>query len=280
HRQQTGQLAPLDTRVPPVLFLRTASFLESGVRRVLASILARQKELAAERRQRNAGNVEFHATEVRKFWLLHTLNGTVPRLNHLLDTARVHPEEAYLALVELAGSLTSFAPDSDPNELPKFNYLELGATFEALFAKVLQLLPGGIEASYTEIPLQHRSDGMLIGRLTEATPPSREFFVSVKANLQEALVRERIPGVLKMAGWGQIYEVVKHQRKGVALAVDWSPSGSLPLKPGVCFFRVVKEGVYWEDIQKSASVALYLPSDGEWAHSEIALYAVEASKLR
>lgn len=279
-RQGTGSFAPLDTRIPPTLFLRAAPFLESGVRRVLANILARQQALSAERRQRQSDKVEFHATEVRKFWLLHTLNGVIPVLNHLLDTGRVHPEEAYVVLAQLAGSLSSFSADSDPNELPKFNYLELGATFEPLFAKVLALLPGGIEPTYTEIPLEHRSDGMLIGRLQDPSLAAREFFVAVKANLAEPLVRERIPGVLKMAGWGQIYEVVKHQRKGVRMAVEWSPSGSLPLKPGVCFFRVAREGAFWEDIAKTATVALYLPADGEWAGAALSLYAVDPKHLK
>lgn len=279
-RQETGLFVALDTRVPPILFLRTAPFLENGVRRVLANILARQQQLSSERRQRRSGNVEFHASEVRKFWLLHTLNGAIPVLNHLLDTARVHPEEAYLALAQLAGMLTSFSADAEPNELPKFNYLELGDTFEALFATVLRLLPGGIERSYTEIALQHRADGMLIGRLDDPSLANQEFFVAVKANVPEALVRERIPNVLKMAGWGQIYEVVKHARNGVRLNVEWTPSGALPLKPGVCYFRIAREGTYWEEIAKTSSVALYVPRDGEWAGAELALYCVPPSSLR
>jgi type VI secretion system protein ImpJ len=278
-RQETGQFVVLDTRVPPVLHLRAAPFLEAGVRRTLVNIVARQRQLSSERRQRRTTNVEFHATEVRKFWLLHTLNGAIPVLSHLLDTARVHPEEAYVVLAQLAGMLSSFSADADPSELPKFNYLELGETFEALFANVLRLLPGGIEQSYIEIPLEHRPDGMLIGRIADPKLVLKELFVAVKANLAEAIIRERIPGVLKMAGWSQIYEVVKHSRHGVRVAIEWSPSGALPIKPGLCFFRVAREGTYWDEIAKSATVALYLPTDGEWAGAELALYAVEGREL-
>jgi type VI secretion system protein ImpJ len=278
-RQETGQFVLLDTRIPPVLYLRAAPFLEAGVRRTLVNIVARQRQLSAERRQRRSSNVEFHATEVRKFWLLHTLNGVIPVLSHLLDTARVHPEEAYVVLAQLAGMLASFSADADPSELPKFNYLELGDTFEALFANVLRLLPGGIEQSYVEIPLEHRPDGMLIGRIADPKLVQKELFVAVKANLAEAIIRERIPGVLKMAGWSQIYEVVKHSRHGVRVAIEWSPSGALPIKPGLCFFRVGREGSYWDEVAKSATVALYLPTDGEWAGAEVALYAVEGREL-
>ncbi|HLV65223.1 MAG TPA: type VI secretion system baseplate subunit TssK [Polyangiaceae bacterium] len=273
-RQENGQFQVLDTRIPPVLHLHAAPFLESGVRRVLANIVARQQQLAGERRQRQAGSVEFHVSETRRFWLLHTLNGAIPVLNHLLDTPRVHPEEAYVVLASLAGMLSSFAPDADPSELPKFNYLELGECFEALFATVLRLLPGGIEQTYVEIPLEHRPDGMFIGRIADPKLVNHELFVAVKSGLPEAIVRERVPAVLKMAGWNQIYDIVKQARHGVRVGIEWSPSGALPMKPGICFFRVRREGTYWDEIAKSATVALYLPVDGDWSGSSLALYAV------
>ena len=279
-RQDNGQFQVLDTRIAPVALLRAAPFLENGVRRVLANIVARQQQLVGERRQRQTGSVDFHVSEARKFWLLHTLNGVIPRLNHLLDTPRAHPEEAYLELATLAGSLSSFASDFDPGDLPKFNYLELGEVFESLFAIVLRLLPGGIEQSYVEIPLEHRPDGMFIGRIGDPKLAAHEFFVSVKASLAEALVRERVPGVLKMAGWNQIYDVVKHARHGVRVNIEWNPSGALPVKPGVCFFRVRREGTYWDEVAKSSTVALYLPVDGEWAGAGLSLYAVDPAHLR
>jgi type VI secretion system protein ImpJ len=279
-RQDTGQFVVLDTRVPSVLNLAAAPFLETGVRRVLANIVSRQQQLFGERRGRQNAGAEFHATEIRKFLLLQALSGVIPELNHLLDTARVHPEEAYLALARLAGTLACFSAELDPIELPKFNYQELGETFESLFAIVLRLVSGGTERAYTEIPLEHRPDGMFIGRVAEPKLLGQEFFIAVKANMAEALVRERAPAVLKLAGWNHIYDVVKHARTGVKIAVEWAPSGALPLKPGLCFFRVAREGQYWEDIAKSSTVALYLPSDGDWAGAEVALYAADAAALR
>lgn len=278
-RQENGQLVVLDTRVPPVLRLQADPFLAAGVRRVLANIVARQQQLFADRRGRQKAGADFHATEVRQFLLLQALSGFVPELNHLLDVPRVHPEEAYLALARLAGTLSCFSAELDPLDLPKFNYLELGETFETLFAIILRLVSGGTERAYTEIALEHRPDGMFIGRI-DAKLIGKELFIAVKANMAEALVRERAPAVLKLAGWNHIYEVVKQARTGVKVAVEWSPSGALPVKPGTCFFRVAREGQYWEDVASSGTVALYLPSDGDWAGAEVALYAVDAAALR
>jgi type VI secretion system protein ImpJ len=280
HRQENGQFKVLDTYIPPVTCLQAAPFLHAGVRRTLAGLVARQQQLAAERRQRQAGAVDFHATEVRKFWLLQTLNRVIPLLTHLLDTPRAHPEEAYVALAQLAGELCSFSSDTDPSVVPKFNFLELGEVFESLFAVVLRLLPGGIERPYVEIGLEHRQDGMFIGRFADRALLGYDLFVAVRSTIAEALVRERVPAVLKVASWNQVYEVVKQARRGVPVEIDWNPSSALPVKPGVCFFALRKEGPHWDDIQQSASVALYLPIDPEWSGASLSLYAVPKAETR
>jgi predicted component of type VI protein secretion system len=54
----------------------------------------------------------------------------------------------------------------------------------------------------------------------------------------------------------------------------------LPLKPGLCFFRLRREGPFWEEIAKSSTLALYLPSDADWKDAAIAVYAIDPMYLR
>jgi type VI secretion system protein ImpJ len=279
-RQANGQVIARDNHVPAVLHISAAPFLASGLQRVLAGIAARQRQLSTDRNQRQAGSVEFHGSEARKFWLLHTLNGALPALSHAIESGRAHPEEIYLLLIGLAGQLCTFSVDSDPLSMPKFNYLDLGAVFEELFARVLSLLSGGIEQAYVEIALEHRQDGMFIGKVSDPDLFSKEFFLAVQSKQSEAMVRERVPAVLKMASWNQIYDVVKQARHGVRLEVEWNPSGALPLRPGSCFFRVRREGPFWDDISSTSSVALYLPVDADWSGTIMSLYAVNPAELR
>ncbi len=278
-RQSNGQPIIRDNYVPPVLQIAASPFLMSGARRVLAGITARQRELASDRRLRQRGAVELHSTNARKFWLLHTLNGHIPGLTHLIETARVHPEELYVAMSALAGQLCSFADDADPTTLPKFRYLELGDVFEELYAKVISLFSGGIEQPYLEIGLEHRSDGMFIAKFPDPTLAAKELYVAVQSSLPDAMVRERVPQVLKVAGWNKIYEVVKQARHGVRNEIEWNPSAALPIKPGVCFFRLRREGPFWEDIAKTSSIALYLPLDADWKGTSLALYAIDPHRL-
>ena len=70
-----------------------------------------------------------------------------------------------------------------------------------------------------------------------------------------------------------IYEVVEQARHGVRVDIEWEPSGALPVKPGLLFFRVRREGPYWEEVVKTTTIALYLPAEADWTGAVLALYA-------
>jgi type VI secretion system protein ImpJ len=279
-RQAGGRVIVRDNFVPPVLRISAAPFVTNGLQRVLGAMTALQAELSAKRKQRNVASVEFHSTDATQFWLLHTLNGAIPMLSHLLDTQRAHPEEAYLALTALAGQLCTFATDASPTTLPRFNYNELGEVFEALFALTISLLKVAMVPGYAEIALERRPDGSFVGRIPEARLLNHEFFVAVKSNQPEAVVRERVPALLKIAAWDQIQDALKGAGYGVRCEVDFQPSSSLPIKPGVCFFRLLRQGSYWEGIAKTRTLCLYIPREAGWGELLLSVYALDPQYLR
>jgi type VI secretion system protein ImpJ len=279
-RQPNGQIIIRDNFVPPVLRIAAAPFVTSGLHRVLGALTTRQRELAAARKQRNATNIEFHYADARRFWLLHTLNGAIPLLSHLLATEKAHPEEVYIALIGLIGQLCTFAPDADPANLPRFNYQQLGEVFEVLFARTLSLLAVDFVPTYVEILIERRQDGMFVGKIPEPRLMNHEFFIAVKSGLAEQITRDRVPQLLKVASWSHIYEVVKQARHGVRVEVEFNPSSSLPVKPGLCFFRLRREGPFWDEIVKSSTLALYLPVDSEWKDTLLYAFAVSPEYLR
>ena len=61
--------------------------------------------------------------------------------------------------------------------------------------------------------------------------------------------------------------------------VEWQPSAALPLEPGTCFLRLRKEGPFWKAIEKSGTIALYVPSEGEWSDASISLYSIDPKDL-
>jgi type VI secretion system protein ImpJ len=221
-----------------------------------------------------------HFTDVRRFWLLHTLNGAIPVLSHFLENESTPPEPVYLALAKLVGELSTFSPDAESVTIPRFDFLRLGDVFEPLFARTLGLLTVDSVPAYVEIPLTKRSDGMFVGRFPEPRVANHEFFVAVRSTVPEAETRDRIPQLLKIADWGKIVEVVKQARHGVRAEVEWTPSNILPLRPGLTFFRLRREGAFWDDVAKTSTIALCLPNDPVWKDVNLQVYAVDPAHLR
>jgi type VI secretion system protein ImpJ len=66
-RNASGALSASEAFIPSVLSISASSFLVSSVRRLLALVTAKQRQLSEERRQRDAVTVEFGAADVTRY---------------------------------------------------------------------------------------------------------------------------------------------------------------------------------------------------------------------
>jgi len=73
---------------------------------------------------------------------------------------------------------------------------------------------------------------------------------------------------------------VKQARHAVRTEVDFSPSSSLPIRPGLCFFRLRREGPFWDEIAKTSTLALYIPREAEWKDTLLFVYAIDPRYLQ
>ena len=276
-RAGTGAVVLREQHVPPVMQLRASPFLVNGFRRLLGAMTARQRSLAEGRRMRTAAAIDFAASDSAKFWLLNALNTFIPSFAHLVDQSTAHPEDAYLALGQLIGTLCTFAVDGDPTTIPKFNYLALGGVFEPMFERAMALLNAVILERYVQIPLQKREDGMYLGKMEDPKILRYEFYLAAQGSVPEAQVRERLPKLLKIASWNQIGAILNSAINGAKIDLEHRPPGALPIKPGVTFFKVVRTPDFWGDIAGTGTIALYQPVDPN--SLTLSLYAVDPANL-
>jgi type VI secretion system protein ImpJ len=277
-RAANGQVVLEDTYVPPVLRISASPYLARGFRALLTQMTARQRALAESRRQRSAGAVEFDANDLPKLWLLSTLNANIPTFAHFVDSPAVHPEQAYLALAQLIGQLCTMAADGDPTTISKFNYADLGAVFEPMFARATALIGSAIQERCVEIPLTRRADGVYVGQASGPSIMRSEFFVAVSTSLPDQQVRERLPRLMKIASSNQIGAILHSAVTGAPVELEYRPPSALPLQPGLHWFRLGRTPEFWADIVATGTFALYHPFDP--ASMNLALYAVESQSVR
>jgi hypothetical protein len=139
-RDAGGAMLVSDAYIPSVLTISASPFLMSAVQRLLALMVAKQRQLSAERAQRDSASIEFGANDVTRYLQLSALNATIPFLVHAGRNGDLSPRELYLFLIQSAGQLSTFSVDTDPSAFPPFIYTDLRSTFEELFALLTGLL--------------------------------------------------------------------------------------------------------------------------------------------
>src|SRR4029077_4632229 len=113
-RTSTGQLKISDDYIPPILNISASTWLANMLRQTVEILITKSGSLGEQRRQANASLADFTTSEVAVFWLLHTINSSIPTMAHFFRSPTLHPEKLYLQMAELAGKLMTFSVDHHP----------------------------------------------------------------------------------------------------------------------------------------------------------------------
>lgn len=252
--------------VPPIPVVGAAPQLLRKVQELLGRANTRAEELTVQRRMRGDA-LEFNAADLLNFWLLHTLNGQLPRLRHLVTVPSVHPERLYEALLELFGGLLAFSPNA-PRDAAPYQHEAIGECFAALMGQIYQLLGVIVRARYTLIPLnQTRNawDGRVEDRqLLEAA----HFFLVATGDIPRAEF-DRLPTACKVADSSRVESLARTANPGLALVPVPRPPSPVPVRKDAVYFQVKAEGPLWQEIRRSGQIGVFVPRAPDGLHLEL-----------
>jgi type VI secretion system protein ImpJ len=273
-RDKGGGLVVNDTYIPPCLRIDAAPFLVASLRRLMMVTVAKQRELAEQRSQRDAATAEFGGGDVTRYLQLSALNQFIPLLKHISESGAVSPHEAYWALIQLAGQLTSFSMDADPTQLPAFQFHDLRATFEELVARVTRLLHDIVRARHVQVPLEAKQ-GIFFGRFEdERSAGCGQFILAVKTDVPEGQTMEKLPKLSKIAAWSQIEHIIRANIPGVPLQATHRPPAEIPARAGTVYFSLYLNDQYWQTIGREKTIAIALPPPFDPARTKVELMGV------
>lgn len=274
-RDNTGAMTVCDPYIPPCTRIGASNFIMASLRRLLGLMVAKQRVLSEGRRQRDASSIEFTSTDITRYLVLNAVNTYIPLVSHLIDLPDVNPHLAYLVLSQAAGGLCAFAVDADPSTLPKYEYNNLRATFEELFARIMNLLQQAIREQYITVPLDPREDGMYLGRLEDdRLIRCTQYVLTVRSEVPEPQVVDRLPKLSKIASWGDISSIVRAATPGVPLQVTYRPPPEIPVRAGLVYFQLIIGDQYWRNVLNERTLAIYLPPPFDLRSTKLELLAV------
>ena len=273
-RTGAGTLAINDAYIPPVLRVDASPFIMEAIRRLLGVMMAKQRQLSDERKQRDPATVEFNANDVTRFLQLHTLNSAVPVMTELARAGDLPPRAFHLFLVQIAGQLATFSADEDPSRFPAFVYTDLRSTFEEMFARITALLQVTARAGHLPVVLEV-SQGLHIGKLGDQhVTRCRQFVLAVRSELPEDQVGQRLPGFCKIASYNQLPYILRAAAPGVPLRLASRPPAEVPIRPGVVYFMLDLASDHWRHVVDERTISIYLPTPFEPGRVELELYGI------
>jgi len=260
-RHGNGGFALAEDYIPPCLAVAAAPVLVRILRRLVDILSARGSELASQRRQRSQGGVEFSVSETANYSLLHTINGALPVLMHMLDQGHLHPERLYSELVRLAGMLLTYAKEGHPRDFAPYRHDDLASSFLSLDLKLRALLETNITARYVPLPLTRGSGGSYSARLPEAVVDGHRFYLSVLSSASTDKIVTQTAQKAKIAAAGRVPTLIAQALKGMQLSYLSVPPAEIPSQSGTSYFELQRTGDEWEQVVSTRTLGIFLPPD-------------------
>ncbi len=248
--------------VAPCLNLASSSYLTMLLRRQIEILATKSAALSGPRRQRGKVLAEFSPSETANFWLLHTVNSYLPELKHVWKVRHGHPEPAYVAMLKLAGALTTFSLEARPENLPDYEHSDLGRCFTLLDDRIRELMETVIPSRFVAVPLEMRDRFIWSGTVTEDQYfRNSQFYLAVTAKMGIDDVIRKVPQLVKISSQDDIQRLMRNSLPGVTLRHTPVPPAAIPMKLDNQYFSLNQGGALWEAIMLSRQIAVHAPGD-------------------
>lgn len=275
-RDASGAFLLDETFVPPTLSIGASSRLMNIARRLLEVLVTKSSELVG-RQQGILRQRELSPADLAVLGLMSAVNSHIPLLNHA-HTTLGHPEMLYQAMLSLAGSLTTYLTSvpAQPRDFPMYDHATPTGSFNRLDGLLMEMLGGAKpQANYVEIPLTEIRTNLYQGTLgDEMIASATLFLIARSADVSEDQLVTKLPQMLRIASPEVIDAVLKSYIRGLTVEHTHRLPAGMPVDQQANYFQLQKRGPFWEAIQSSKSLAIFLPE--EFSSIRLQLVAVQS----
>jgi type VI secretion system protein ImpJ len=247
--------------VPPLLDISSNEVMIGILRRLIDMLFVKSQALAGRHRERAKNIAEYSTSDIASFWLLHTVNRNFPKLNHLLKTPLVHPEQFYLALAELNGELLTFSSNASLREIPAYRHDDLFTVFTQLEKSIHTLLDTVISSRYQVIPLTSARPSIYVGQLaSDNLLENVDFYLSIESQQPAVRVIETVPMKIKVGSPEDVEKILNSALPGVRLSHANQTPGAIPVRIGNVYFALEPGSLIYDRMLSARSICLYVPN--------------------
>ncbi|MEF3102334.1 type VI secretion system baseplate subunit TssK [Raoultella terrigena] len=247
--------------VPPMAMFSASQVLHERLVLLNRQLRSRRLRLMAMRRESNDRMADFAVADVSLFWLLNALNTHARVLSEYERFPARSPEQVWVELARLAGSMLTFSLDRDLDAIPGFDHQVPENTFPPLFELISELLEASLPSRVVAVNMT-RQDGQTWRAVLHDIRLREEadFYLSVRSNLPAWQVAEKFAD-MAMAGTpddvGQISSVAM---EGIGLIPLSRVPAALPVRLENQYFVLDMQSRAAHDMLEQGVCLFYVPS--------------------
>jgi type VI secretion system protein ImpJ len=262
---------------PPCLGMNAAKPLAGMFREIRDQISSRGSQLESYKRERGIHTAEFGARDMVYLLALRSLNRYIPVFQHLSETGRVHPWQAYGLVRQLIGELSSFSigigalgtAEDGTELLPPYDHRNLGECFHLALGLVTRLLDEITAGPDYVIPLLY--DGTY---LTAELPPAvfeggNRFYLVCQSETDAGRIIKSLETIAKLASRETLPILIARALPGVRVHHLATPPQELPRRSRSIYFQIDHQSDHWVRVQKGHNLALFWDAAPEDLKAEL-----------
>ncbi|MBV8631630.1 MAG: type VI secretion system baseplate subunit TssK [Silvibacterium sp.] len=261
-RDGRGHLIYDEDFIPTCLRLSASEPLMLLVKRLLETIGEKSNTISRSARRQGRFEAGSSALDVANYWFLHALHSAISPLQHLSTTRHAHPEDVFVELSRLAGTLCTFAVDSDPRQLPSYEHRSPGPAFRVLDAHIRRHLEIVVPSNTVTLefhpaePYIHTADV-----IDERCLRRARWVFGVRSALGESELLSLVPRLIKVCSARFVPELVKRALPGMTLRHLQVPPTAIRAEADMQYFAIETAGPCWEHILQTRKVGVYVPGE-------------------
>lgn len=242
----------------------------SATAALLHGLVQQRAKLLASR----MGQLSHGVSELADFLMLQSLNRSEPVLRQHAGAPHAHPNGFYLALLQLAGDLSTFTSEQrHPPDYPLYKHDDLQATFSVVVDDLRRMLSTVLERNALQIDLVDRNYGVRTAVIPDPElARNATFVIAVNAEMPAEQLRQRFPAQSKLGPVDRIRDLVNLALPGVTLRLLPVAPRQLPFHAGFHYFELDRNGELWKQLERNGSLALFV--GGEFPGLELELWAI------
>ncbi len=258
--------------IPPCLRISANESLLLLLKRLVESIEEKVKTVGRGKRSGGQFRIGTSALEVSNHWFLHALCSALPALQHHLTVKRSHPEEVYRDLARLSGALCTFALESNPGDIPKYNHLELSETFRALDKHIRRHLEIVVPSNTVTLDFQKAEMYIHTAPVNDERCLRRaRWILGVRSNVGDSTVIRTVPQIVKVCSAEGVGKLVQRALPGLELSYLQVPPPAISAQADMHYFTINPAGACWQHILQTKQVGIYIPGEIGNAEFEVTI---------